>query len=146
MTNVQLAALATELTDDPKGLGYAGKGDQECADMLNTAGLSSESLPNKAVEVWKVRDAINIAEFDALSINKAQFFLSIVQNPQDTLDITDTALIGQILSIFTLAASPLSMAALLLLATRPCSRAEALGGDGMTVSYMDVGRARTGDY
>jgi len=51
LENGQLAELADELTDDPKGLGYASMDDPTAAAKLNELGASGESGPVEPVDV-----------------------------------------------------------------------------------------------
>lgn len=145
LSSEQLAELHDELINDPKQLGYDGKDDPTCAELLNTIGLSGEQLPNQSVPVTVVRYKVNVAEFEALTLGKQLLWNNIIST-EAAIDISNTDLITMILTIFTELDSPLTWAALVALATRDCSRAEALFGDGVSVDYMDVGRARTGDY
>jgi len=142
LNDAQVTILATELTSDPKAMGYSGTSHPDTAILLNAVGGSSEVLPNTSVAVGDVMDAIDIDEVDSISINKLQFFLARAGG-EGTLDISaGSAAVGQVLGTFTNALAPNTRGALLLLATRPASRAEILFGAGVTVSPADIAEAR----
>lgn len=146
LTDEQLLILKDELDNDPKMLGYAGKSDPECAALLNEIGLSGETIGNTALSARAVRDEIIADEFAAISQGKRDLIILILGNGDLQLDITNEKLVAQFMSTFTVAAAPDTRAALTALETRPCSRAEALFDANVSVTYLDVGRARTGDY
>jgi len=61
--------LKTEITTDPAGLGYAGKTDQQIADIMNTRNRSVNRITVPAYEVW---EAIVPAEWAAVSAQEKQ--------------------------------------------------------------------------
>lgn len=143
LTNGQLADLAAELINDPKGLGYAGKDDPTCADLLNTSGLSSETGPTEPVSVEAVKREVVVSEFRLLSLPDRQFWQILVNTGGNPLDPADSKITDQIRDIWQPSDTWDNIAAL---GTRDYSRAEALFDRGVSVTLIDVGRARTGDY
>ncbi len=142
LNNDQLAILATELTDDPKSMGYAGTSHPEAAALLNEVGGSSETVPNTSVPIHAVRDEIRASEWEALSQGKRDLMLLIFGNGDTDIDITNSLLVAQILNTFTNGAAPLTRAAMIALATRPASRGEVLFGANVVVTATDVAEAR----
>ena len=62
LNDAELAILKTEIETDPLGLGYDNS-DPNCAEILNAVN-PAWTLPNTSVEGWKVRNVVNMAEFN----------------------------------------------------------------------------------
>jgi len=152
LDNDQLAVLKTELDTDPMTLGYAGTSHPEAAALLNTVGLSGETIPNASVPIHAVRDVIGsqkdgatfagIAEWEALSQGKRDLIMLIFSNGDTSIDITNTDVVNQILGVFTVGDAPVTRAALIALGTRSATRAEILFGANINVTAADVAEAR----
>lgn len=140
LNNAQLVRLKTELDDDPNELGYAGTSHPAAAALLNAVAVANQ-IPNTSVAVKAARDEIRLAEWEALTQGDRDMIM-LLFGSETTIDITNTRLVTQILGVFTLDDSPLTYAAMLLLATRNGSRAEALFGIGISVSSADIMEAR----
>ena len=143
LTDAEYQMLKNEIDTDPMGLGYAGLKDEPTADLLNELGASEETLPNNSASVEDVMDAIDVSELGNVPVNEFQFFLLRMQKAGESIAISDgSPFLTQISQTFSVVDTPNTRAALLLLRTRDASRSEVLFGDGVTVSYMDVGTAR----
>lgn len=129
-------ALKAEIDNDPKGLGYTGKTDQEVADLLNEIGLSNETVDRGVIDAHEVVSACEFSELDILT-DKQQAMLSFIVSAGQV----DTSNI-KIKSIFAglFGAGTQTRTNLLALAIRPASRAEVLFGQ--IVSLIDVHIAR----
>lgn len=140
----QYAALKTELTNDPLGLGYVGKTDEECADLLNEVAPDNKNPEKRVlrdtVETWEVVGATNYDEYMSPSFTAAQRSLygAIIScgrvNPQNGNIRT---IFGQLFGVGTTTRAQLND-----LQYRGSSRAEKLFGSGAVAKYWDVNRAR----
>jgi len=144
LTDEQLAELHDELLNDPKELGYDGSDDPTCAELLNTRGLSNEEGPAEPVDVDLLNREVVVSEFVALGLAERQFWQLMVTAGNGVIDPSDSKIVAQLLAIWR--PTTTTRANLVALGTRDYSRAEILFGRGKSVTYMDVGRARTGDY
>lgn len=131
------AALKTELDTDPKTLGYSGKTSQEIADLLNTVGLSSETVNIGVIDSYEIINVLDASEVAALSTTKLQTLMLITSTGKTDASNANVKLIFQ--SLF--GAGTNSRTALLALANKSASRAEALGFG--TVEKWDIERAQT---
>jgi len=139
-----IAALKTEINSDPKALGYAAlraqsNGPQALAVRLNTLGASAETVTATYLQVEDVVAALVRAEYDALS-TAAKDYLNVVLNAP-RVKSGDATLRTQLGALF--AAGTATRANLLALATRPASRAEALWGEGVSVTDAQAAEAIT---
>ena len=132
---VNLTALKSEIVTDPKALGYAGKSDSLCADLMNARtqngtklGVTKDVFVNQVL-AWNEVEALSAAKRDALAImlQADNLDLSVGGNPITYL----ATLFGQATETF---------ANYLALATPKISRAEELGFG--TVSHTQVAEAR----
>ncbi len=143
LINTQLAILKTELDTDPQTLGYAGTSHPSAAALLNTVGLSEETIANIAVPTESVLDAVVSNELGNIPINELLFFLQRVNKSNGSIDISEgSAFLTQISQTFSVADAPNSRVALILLKARDASRAEVLFGAGVVVTMFDVAEAR----
>lgn len=140
MTNVDLVTLNTELTTDPLGLGYAGKTDPEMAALLNTIGLSSETVSVGVLNGQELQKAVVGAEFIALSAEKQRGWIALISAGDGQVDVDDDRVIAQATAIWN--GGSTTLANLAALRTRSASRAEALFGAGVSVGMFDVAEAR----
>lgn len=139
MTEAELAILNTELTYDPKVLGYAGKTDPEMAALLNTIGLSSETVSVGILNGQELQKAVVGAEFIALSAEKQRGWMALITAGDGRVDIDDARVIAQATALW---GSSTTLDNLAALRTRSASRAEALFGAGVSVGMFDVAEAR----
>lgn len=128
------AALLSELKTDAHHLGYAGRSTEQVAALLNTPGLSGETCPNTAASMADVMIAIDLAEWSALTQPVRDYLIRVSYFP--SIDLTNPYVEAKIMGIFP--AQGNTAKALAALATRSCSRAEALFGGGTLASVDDV--------
>lgn len=143
LTDIQLAALATELSTDPVGLGYSqapNVNDPADAELLNTVGLSGEEVDVGVIDGQELSKAVVMSEYVALSDVERQGWTVILSAGDGQVDVDDQRVIDQIGAIW--GAATTTRANLLGLKTRSASRAEALFGRGVSVGHLDVGKAR----
>lgn len=140
---INYTALATEITTDPTGIGYApfvaSGNDVAVAALLNEIRVSA---PTFTINRGQVPSQLVVNEFDAtefgLLTTNQLLQLSIITQ-FGSVDLGDAS-VRQILGAIFPVAGP-TRAALVALANRPCSRAEFLFGLGVTISASDVARA-----
>lgn len=130
--------LKTEIINDPASLGYAGSLDKQVANLLNKKGLSGETIDNDILESYKIVNAIDATEWEALiDIERERLNLILSTGKVDISNVNIKLQIGEMFG-----AGTDTRAALLALTTRPASRAEILFGNGVSVSLLDVHIAR----
>ena len=139
----QLIALKAELDTDPEGLGYSTPPDtQGVADLLNTPGLSGETINNTTVSVDDIWLAIDWDELPNIHVNKMLSFLDFVRD-KGVLDISQgSGTKALVAKVFTVSDTPISRGVLDNLKDRPASRGEKLFGINIIITHTDVGRAR----
>ncbi len=142
--SVNYAALKTELTTDPKGLGLVGMTAAVAAAKLNQVGASAETLPNRVLESFEFTRCIKMSEFDTVftgwTAGQKEWYARLLASGK--IDVGNTSIRTDLGTLFPNATAPISRAAVLAIADRSCSRAEKLWGSGVTVAYYDVERAR----
>jgi hypothetical protein len=62
----ELEILQDEIANDPETIGYAGKGDDQVADLLNATN-TSRTLARPSLTAVEIFNSVVVAEFDALS-------------------------------------------------------------------------------
>lgn len=140
-----MAALTSEITNDPLGLGYGsvgGQNPQATADLLNTspepiAAGSQEQIFRSRTETHLVVAGIDRAEHAALT-QGARDYLSVIF--ANNYVATGNANLRTQVSQAYPAAGP-SRAAMSAAAQKNASRAEALWGDGFLVTAQQVYQA-----
>lgn len=136
------AALKTELTTDPLGLGYVGKTDEECADLLNIVAPDNTNPEKRmlrdSVESWEIIGATTYGQYIGLSADQKQLYGAIIACGH--VDPSDVTIRTHFAQLFPSGASRTQLEAL---QWRWASRAEKLFGSGAVVRYWDVHRART---
>jgi hypothetical protein len=143
----QYPALKTEITTDPKALGYAGKDISTQANLLNEVGLSQETVANHSATGLSLLASLNLTELSANPPNAlAQWLLSMVASVTATEPVDPTATPFTTLrdELFPTQAYPTTHAALVALGQRPASRAEVLFGAGAIVDSHDITLAMGG--
>lgn len=138
MTAQQIAALAAELTNDPNGYGYSvplGLGQlQVVADLFNEV-RGAIVLRRGNVTGAVIIGALSVTEFEALTQIQLTR-LMVVCSATGGVDTSADGTRAILAALFPVGAS---RTALIALADRTASRAEALFGASVTVN--DVARA-----
>lgn len=135
---IDYPALATEIQTDPKTLGYAGKEDGEISVLLNTVGLSGETITKQYIALDEAVAAVVRTEYTALTNADKDAWRDLVTAAQ-RIKTGSANMRTTMASIF--ASGTTSRANLVALATRSASRGEVLFGEGTTVTADDVARA-----
>lgn len=139
MTAEQYPALKSELTLNPKAMPYAGKTDQQIADLLNLVGGSNEKKTGSGVvPSYAIVGCIVASEWSALlptAREKLSFWLA--SGHVDTSDPDVRTALGSIFG-----AQSTTQANLVMAFDTPVARAEVLFGAGFEVKPWDVARAR----
>jgi len=135
-------ALKNEILNDPNNLGYAplvaAGTDQFVADILNDP--SKGGTKNRGVVAsFEVVNAIDPAEWVALTAQEKQRLQFITGAGE--VDVSNNNIVNMFKAMF--AAGTVTRAALIALALRPASRAEALGL--AAVSNSDIAKALRGE-
>jgi hypothetical protein len=148
---MSLAILRTELTNDPASLGYSGKTDQQCLDILTTKNRTRQrALTTTDLLEWsgssqrfnKIKTAANNAS-DTVAKNFSAIMLVLLQSPGVDLDMnraSSMALVDGLVSQSVLVAA--DKTALVTAATESIDRFTELGIPEYQLA--DVTRARTG--
>lgn len=141
MTVMTLALLRAEIDNDPKSLGLATlkvqtNGAQAVAAKLNEVGASAETLFKDTVPTEEALACIVLTEFNArTAVEKTaidMFFRGAkIKSGNANLRTTMAALFP----------AGTTRTALIAIASRSCSRAEALWGEFHTVTDTDVAMA-----
>lgn len=133
------AALKTELTTDPKGLGLAAMTDAAAAAKLNQVGASAETLPVTApIDAYLVVNATIPADYAALTATERDRYAAITGAGK--VDPSNANVVSAFAAMF--GAGTTTRTNLQALANRSCSRAEKVWGAGVVVAPWDVARAR----
>lgn len=135
------AALKTEIQTDPLGLGYdvsptfyvTNEDDMAVAGLLNEVGGSSETIEPDFVSAADAQAAVLGSEWAGLSDVKQRGWLAIVGLGE--IPVKNANIRAQITAIWDPGTTRDNLIAL---QTRDASRAEALFGEGVTVSHTDV--------
>jgi hypothetical protein len=135
---IDYAALATEVTTDPKSLGYAGKSDYDIATLLNTPGASGETIFRRYTPLEDIVAGIVRSEYDSLSAANKTFLQEVILKGTQVKS-GDANLRASVAGIF--AAGTTSRANLTNVASKSATRGEVLFGESTTVSDLDVARA-----
>lgn len=134
------AALHTEISTDPVVLGYAGKTDQQIADLLNSL-TTSRTLPRTRVDTTDILGAIQDSAWPAVASTAESKLRAILSMP--SVDATSTNIRAMLGTIFPNSGNTATTRAnLLALATRVVSRQEELGLG--PVVAIDVTRSNSG--
>lgn len=128
------SVLKTEITTDPQGKGYAGKTDQQVADLLNAIGTDTKE--RGVIPAHEIVDATVPSEWSALTADEKQRYQTIVSAGQ--VNVKNPNIRAAFQAMF--AGGTTTRTALTALTTEKTSRAEALGFG--KVAYWDVERAK----
>ena len=136
-----MAALMAEITNDPKGLGYASQSGNadSIAVLMNTspepiAAGSQEQIYRTRVESRDLMACIVLSEFAALTQANRDYCAMLFSATQ--VNTGDANVRTQIAAIF--ASGTTSRTNLIAAAQKNASRAEALWGDGYRVTAQQV--------
>lgn len=136
-----MAALMAEITNDPKGLGYAAQSGNSAliADLMNTspepiAGGSQEQIYRSRVAAQDLMAGIVLSEFTALT-QANRDYCGMLFSAQ-FVNTGDANIRTQLSAIF--AGGTTSRTNLIAAAQKNASRAEALWGDGYRVTAQQV--------
>lgn len=153
MATPDYQALLAEVTNDPVGLGYAGKTDDEIAALLNTADrvVSASLLPLSTVGIWAAKTGVR-AKIGQHAANDASPVQSVcltildllqgLNGPPLELDNADNAaMIDALVAVGVMTAG--DKTGLLALGETRTSRALELPGWGVAVQAPDVAHVRT---
>lgn len=135
---ISYPALEAEITNDPRTLGYAGKSDYEIATILNTPGLSAETIFRAYTDTEDIVAAIIRTEYDALAAAGKTYLNEVILKTR-RVKTGDATLRQQIAQLFGLGTT--SRTNLTNVASKSASRGEVLFGEGTTISDVDVARA-----
>ena len=141
-TPFSLAALATEIAQDPKTLGYAAAGnDVAVAALLNLpSGAGSGPVWKTSIPALMVLQTIVSADFLALTSLQLQQLNTMLAI--GTFDATNANTGATFAAIFTGKTNTLN--AFNAMAQRTGSRAEVLWGIGTVISAQQIGQSRNG--
>jgi len=135
---VDLSELKTEVLTDPLALGYAGKTNYQIAQLMNTVGLSGEVVGVAYVTADIVQSQVVATEYLTLTASERALWAAVLaagsNNPG--IPVANTNIRGQITAIW--GAGTTTRTNLGALQTRSGSRAEALWGDGASVTDHDI--------
>lgn len=135
--------LQTEVANDPVTLGYAGKTDQQIADLLNSL-TTGRTLPNTLVPTTQILGAIQLAAWPTVGSASESQLRAILGMPY--VDASSTNIRAILGSIFPNSGNTATTRAnLLALGTVTVSRATELGL-GETVLAVHVTRAKAGTW
>lgn len=134
---IDYPALAAEIANDPKTLGYAGKSDYAIAVILNTVGASAETVIRAYTNTAEIVAAIDPTEFTALAA-ASKLFLTDVILAAPVVKTGDANLRTAVGQIFGAGAT---RTRLIAAASKSASRAEVLFGEGISVNDTDVAKA-----
>lgn len=138
-----MTALQSEITSDPKGIGYAAQNGNATtiADLMNLAPEpiavgSQEQIYRNRVETYTVTSKIDRAEFVALAQGVRDYLTVVFSTPY--LQSGDANLRTQLGGAFPVGASRTAMTAAV---QKDATRSEALWGDGFRVTPQQVAAA-----
>lgn len=135
---IDYVALAAEINNDPFDLGYEGLSDYEISVLLNTPGLSGQTIFRAYTPTEELVAAIIRTEYDALSAAAKTYLNSVVLSTRQ-VKTGDATLRNQIGGVF--AAGTTTRDNLIAISSKSATRAEVLFGENVTVSDIDVARA-----
>ena len=139
-----MAALQSELTTDPKAIGYAGQSGNATtiAGLMNTApepiaAGSQEQIYRLRTDSRDMMAGIVLSEFAALTQANRDYCTMLFSAPQ--INTGDANVRTQLAAIFGGATT--SRANMIAAAQKNATRAEALWGDGFRVTPQQVAEA-----
>jgi hypothetical protein len=133
----QLVQLRNEIDDNPQALDFGDLSNRAIAKALNEVGGSGETVDVEFVEPWEMQAAVVHAGFEALNAANQRAWLAIVGLSE--IPVKNTGLRAQVQAIWPAGAT---RTALQNLQSRSASRAEALFGENVALSFEEIGAAR----
>ena len=139
------AQLRAELLTDAGGLGYApyvtANNDTTLADLLNDR-TKGGNIDRVRVTAAELQSCVVASEALALTTAQSNLWVALLTAAADGgILLSDNQIRNQILAVFTASGAGTTRSKVSTLQQRAGSRAEALWGEGTTVSYADVGVA-----
>lgn len=135
------AALASELNLDPQGVGYAphvaNGNNSALRKLLNTPGLSGETIERDSLPVEWVRDALDFTEVAGLATTARETLTILLSGAHVTINPRTKSAFAQIFGAGTTSRTNLQA-----LVNRQASRAEVLFGHGTQIGLRDLWKAR----
>lgn len=132
-----LPLLREELDTDPKGLGYAGKTNQQQADLINEIGLSGEIIDVLHVAPAILQVAVEPTEYNTLPPTRRDFWRDLLL--AFPIEMSEQSIRDQIDFIWN--GKVVTNANLIALQTRVGSRCEVLFGDGVVATSKNIDEA-----
>lgn len=139
-----MAALTTEVTTDPKGIGYAGASGNAAtiADLMNLApepiaAGSQEQIYRTRADSRDLMACLILSEYAAITQANRDYLTMLFSQP--LVNTGDANIRTQVASVFGGATT--SRANLIAAASKQASRSQALFGDGFSVSAVQVSQA-----
>ena len=121
--------LGTELTTDPASLGYAGKTDQQAADLLNSLATGRTQI-RTALDGAEVYEALVVSEFLALTDAQRAEVWNVVHLGANIAVAPGSKARARMITLF--GAGSATIAALAARLTSAISRAKELGLSAVT--------------
>jgi hypothetical protein len=146
---MSLATLSVELKTDPAGMGYVGKTDQQCYDLLTALTRTRKrTLGTTDILEWagsnqrylKIKNAA--AGADSQTKNLAAILEILIENPGEQLDLKNNGmsqLIDALVTAGVLTAA--DRAALVAMATENISRLDEIGEGPTHLAAIAAARA-----
>mgnify|MGYP001601436496 FL=1 len=149
---IGLSALRVELLTDPASLGYTSYVSNGTfsilTGMVNSVSANAHTVTSAVtvgiVQAQALQIAVVAAEYLALSAGHQALWNSILTAGTIGISISNTVLRQQVTTVWS--AGTTTRGNLAALQTRPCSRGEALFGEGATVDVNEVAKAVQGDF
>lgn len=132
--NIQI--LKDELTNDPLTVGYSGMDDEAVAASLNT--VADRTLPVDTLEATTIYEAIDTAEFDALTADQKTALDRILGLSGGILVTPTSKARAVILDAFPNGTA--TRTALVAEVTRPVSRGEEIGFGHVYLGHIEQAR------
>ncbi len=139
-TAAQDQLLKTELLTDPAGLGYAGKTNNQAANLLNSA-TATTGNPLGPYPLHQVIAQIDQGEYDAACSTQALRDKLALYLRGNFVDLSAANVKTAMRQIFTQPLAPLTRAAINNLINPPLTRVEVVIARGFVVAKNDVERA-----
>ncbi len=131
------AALKAEITTDPTGLGYAGKADAACADLINLVRATIQ-IDRTSIPAAEVIEATVPSEWAALTTQEKDRYALLIGAGSINPKGPNTRAVFQAM----FGPPTTTRGNLIALQSRDGSRAEQLFGIGMVVNHLDIAAAR----
>lgn len=138
MAEFTIAALRTELTTDPKGLGYSGEARADLALLTEPRAICPKH--RRTIPTWEVYGKVVWTDFIDLPVAAREVFRMLTA--PEFVDASSQNVRDAFVAVF--GAGSATIVALTAILSEPGSRAEELWGDGVTVTGAQVQQAWEG--